>query len=389
MAEQDIAYNMEGIGSKLPDHSIYGQSPGSPGEKNQVCCTLCPRECRADRAAGRVGRCGVSEKLKIARAALHYWEEPCISGTRGSGAVFFSGCSLGCIYCQNRKISGGRVGQEISWGRLAEIFLELQEGGANNINLVTAGHYVPQVCCALDRARSQGLSIPIVYNSSGYEKVEALRQLEGLVDIYLPDLKYLDPELARQYSHAPDYPEAAVRALEEMVRQQPKPEFLAESRWPKGGFTEEGQRTVPAILAESRCPEHESAEENQQLTAVECQTLEASVPDRGTETGLPEPEAALLMRRGVIVRHLLLPGHVREAKRVVEYLYRTYGDRIYISMMNQYTPMREDFEDARLNRRVTRREYQRLLDYAMDLGVTQGFCQEGDTASESFIPEFH
>ncbi len=291
-------------------------------------CTLCPRECGVNRRAGTRGRCRVAADLKVARAALHMWEEPCISGSEGSGAVFFSGCSLGCVYCQNRDISRGQAGCLISAARLAEIFLELQSQGANNINLVTAAHYVPQVRTALIRAREQGLCVPIVYNSSGYEKPESLRLLEGLVDVYLPDFKYLDSELAARYSGAPDYPEWAKKALAEMVRQQGQPEF----------------------------------------------------DSRG------------IMTRGVIVRHLLLPGHVREAKRVVRYLYETYGNRIYISMMNQYTPMweetREGLPDSNLRRRVTKREYGRLLDYAAELGITNGFYQEGETAMESFIPPF-
>ena len=293
-------------------------------------CTLCPRACHVDRTAGQKGRCHVDAKIRVARAALHMWEEPCLSGRSGSGAVFFSGCALGCIFCQNREIASGKAGLVISEARLAEIFLELQEKGANNINLVTAGHYVPQVIRALACAKSQGLRIPIVYNSSGYEKAETLRQLEGLIDIYLPDLKYLTPELAATYSHAPDYPQYAMEAIAEMVRQQPQTEFMPEDR----------------------------------------------------------TEASPIMQRGVIVRHLLLPGHVREAKKVVGYLHETYGDQIYISMMNQYTPMSEKFADPNLNRRVTKREYERLLDYAAEIGVENGFYQEGATADESFIPEF-
>lgn len=287
-------------------------------------CTLCPRACGADRLAGKTGRCHVDAGIKVARAALHMWEEPCISGTEGSGTVFFSGCSLGCVFCQNRAISGGKSGVVITAERLAEIFLELQEQNANNINLVTAGHYVPQVCRALGMAKEKGLSIPVVYNSSGYEKAETLKMLEGLVDIYLPDLKYMTSELSAQYSKAADYPETAKKAIAEMVRQQPVLRF----------------------------------------------------DDRG------------IMTAGVIVRHLLLPGHVREAKLVVQYLYETYGDQIYISMMNQYTPVEAVAEDKLLGRRVTKREYERLLDFAGEIGVTQGFYQEGKTAMESFIPPF-
>lgn len=295
-------------------------------------CTLCPRNCKVNRLEGKKGRCHVDAKVKVARAALHMWEEPCISGKEGSGAVFFSGCSLGCIYCQNRAISGGQSGELISVERLAEIFLELQEQKANNINLVTAGHYVPQVCEALQRAKDQGLVILIVYNSSGYEKMETLAMLEGLVDVYLPDFKYMDSKLAAEYSYAPDYPKVAKAAIAEMVRQCPEPVF------------EQGK-------------------------------------------GAPG-DACEMIKKGVIVRHLLLPGHVKEAKTIVSYLHETYGDQIYISMMNQYTPVENVAGDKLLGRKVTKREYARLLDYAAEIGVTQGFYQEGDTAMESFIPPF-
>ena len=287
-------------------------------------CTLCPRECGADRTGGQRGRCHTDSRIRIARAALHMWEEPCISGREGSGTVFFAGCSLGCIYCQNREISRGLAGAEVSVGRLAEIFLELEGQGANNINLVTAGHYVPQVCRALENAIQHGLSIPVVYNSSGYEKTDTLKMLEGLVDIYLPDFKYMDAGLADEYSGAADYPRTAVSAVREMVRQCPSVQF----------------------------------------------------DKRG------------IMQRGVIVRHLLLPGHVREAKKIVRYLYETYGNQIYISIMNQYTPVGDTAEDPLLGRKVTKREYERLLDFAAEIGVEQGFYQEGDTAKESFIPPF-
>lgn len=287
-------------------------------------CRLCPRNCGVNRLEGQRGFCGADAKIRAARAALHMWEEPCISGREGSGALFFSGCSLGCVFCQNRSISRGERGKEVSPERLAEIMLNLQEQKANNINLVTAGHYVPQVGAALALAREQGLCLPVVYNSSGYEKPETLHLLEGLVDIYLPDFKYMSPELAASCSRAPDYPEIAKAALEEMVRQAGSPRF----------------------------------------------------DERGMMTG------------GVIVRHLLLPGHVADSKKVVEYLYGTYGNRIYISLMNQYTPMPAVAGDPLLSRKVTKREYSRLVDYALSLGLEQGFIQEGETAKESFIPEF-
>lgn len=288
-------------------------------------CHLCPRNCGVDRLAGQKGFCGVDAGIMVARAALHMWEEPCISGKEGSGAVFFSGCSLGCVFCQNRTISKGQSGKVITVERLAKLFLDLQGQKANNINLVTAGHFLPQVREALILAKEQGLTIPVVYNSSGYEKAEMLRYLDGLVDIYLPDLKYLEADLAGKYSHAKDYPEVAMKALEEMVRQVRTPEF----------------------------------------------------DERG------------MMKKGVIVRHLLLPGHVRNSKKVLEYLYGTYGDQIYISLMNQYTPMPAMKDDPQLSRKVTDREYDRLLDHAISLGVTNCFIQEGETAKESFIPEFN
>ena len=290
----------------------------------EACC-LCPRECGVNRLEGKKGFCGVDAKVMVARAALHMWEEPCISGKEGSGAVFFSGCSLGCGFCQNRQISGGQSGKQITIEHLVEIFLNLQEQKANNINLVTAGQFLPQVAEALKRAKAQGLHIPVVYNSSGYEKAEILKILDGLVDIYLPDMKYMDTQLAKQYSHAEDYPDVAKEALAEMVRQCPVCEF----------------------------------------------------DERG------------IMKKGVIVRHLLLPGHVRNSKEVLAYLYETYRDQIYISIMSQYTPVKQIKKYPELNRRVTKREYERLLDFAMELGIENGFFQEGDPVGESFIPAFN
>lgn len=287
-------------------------------------CSLCPRRCGVKRETGIKGRCHTDNRLLVARAALHMWEEPCLSGEEGSGAVFFSGCALGCVYCQNREISRGRAGTEITVARLAEIFLELQEQRANNINLVTAGHYAPQVAEALRAAKRSGLEIPVVWNSSGYELVETVKMLEGLVDIYLPDFKYMDSQLAKSLSGAVDYPDIAWDAVREMVRQQPEPEFNG----------------------------------------------------RG------------MMKKGVIVRHLLLPGHVREAKEIIRRLHEAYGNQIYLSIMNQYTPMEAVKGDKLLGRRVTKREYERVLDYALEIGVEQGFFQEGETARESFIPEF-
>lgn len=288
-------------------------------------CRVCPRNCSADRLSDQKGFCRVGAEIILARAVLHMWEEPCISGKEGSGAVFFSGCSLGCKFCQNGQISRGQTGKKVTVDRLADIFLELQQQKANNINLVTAGHFLPQVAEAIEKSRNRGLQIPVVYNSSGYEKSEMLKLLEGLVDIYLPDFKYMDPELAEKYSYARDYPEVAREALKEMVRQ----------------------------------------------------------------TGTPEFDRKGIMKKGVIVRHLLLPGHVKDSRRVLEYLLSTYGKEIYISLMNQYTPMPAMKDDPRLSRKVTDREYQRLIDYGIQLGLENGFIQEGETAKESFIPEFN
>lgn len=288
-------------------------------------CMICPRRCGADRGAGEIGVCGEDSRIFAARAALHFWEEPCISGERGSGAVFFSGCPLRCVYCQNYEIAAARQGMEISEPRLAEIFLELQEQGAENINLVTPTHYTEQIIRALKRAAADGLALPVVYNCSGYERAETLRSLEGIVSVYLTDFKYMSADTAMRYSHAPDYPETAKAALAEMVRQRPNPEFDANGR----------------------------------------------------------------MTGGVIVRHLLLPGHVREAEEIVRYVYGAYKNQVYLSLMNQYTPFARLAELCpELNRRVTKREYERLIDYTLALGVEQAFIQEGATARESFIPAF-
>ena len=290
-------------------------------------CSLCPRNCGARRQEGGIGICGQTDRLKAARAALHFWEEPCISGKEGSGTVFFSGCNLHCVYCQNRDISGGAAGKYITIERLSAIFLELQKKGANNINLVTPGHFAFEIAEALVRAKRQGLHLPIVYNTGSYEYAETLRKMEGLVDIYLPDFKYMDPALGRRYSHAEDYSGTAKAAIAEMVRQ-----------------------------------------------------TGAAVFENGDEDGL--------IKRGTIVRHLVLPGCVEDSKAVIRYLYETYGNTIYISIMNQFTPMPGLKDYPEINRRVTKEEYGEVVDYAISLGVENGFIQEGETAEESFIPAF-
>ena len=304
-------------GSRTPDWSGLQNNP----------CNLCPRNCMVNRREGQRGFCGADERIFLGRATLHMWEEPCISGRSGSGTVFFSGCNLRCVYCQNYEISAGGKGKQVTKERLAEIFLELQEKGAANINLVTPDHYILEVAQAVLWARAKGLRIPIVYNGSGYEKSEVIRRLDGIVDIFLTDFKYMDSALAQKYSSAPDYPEAAKVSLEEMVRLAGEPFF----------------------------------------------------DERG------------MMQKGVIVRHLLLPGHKKNAKDVIRYVYETYGDRVYLSLMNQYTPfdrVKEIPGAQELGRKVTRREYEAVVDYAISLGVKNAFIQEGDVAKESFVPEF-
>ncbi len=291
-------------------------------------CTLCPRKCGIDRTKS-TGFCHQTDEIRAARAALHYWEEPCLSGKAGSGTVFFCGCTLGCVYCQNRVISDTRrppKGRIIPPERLAEIFMKLEAQGALNINLVTPTMFIPGIIKAIDLARRRGLSVPIVYNTGGYERPESLALLDGKIDIYLPDFKYLSPALAARYSMAGDYPQAASAAIEEMVRQ----------------------------------------------------TGEAVFDENG------------IMRRGVIVRHLLLPGQLEESRRVLAYLYGKYQNRIWYSLMSQYTPVStlDTAAYPELARRVTTYEYRKLIDFAKELGITNGFIQDGRSVGESFIPAF-
>ncbi len=331
-------------------------------------CSLCPRECGADRLGGETGMCGAGAEILAARASLHMWEEPCISGKEGSGTVFFTGCPLGCVYCQNSDISGGAGGIAISEEKLADVFLNLQERGANNINLVTAGHFIPQVGIALCIAKEHGLAIPVVYNSSGYEKVESLRLLEGLIDIWLPDFKYMNPETAAKYSAARDYPETAKAALAEMVRQNEP--GIHEGR---------EEKTAEEEQVENQAAKVKVAEDN---------TIEETLVGGRRTSGELLYDKRGMLKKGVIVRHLLLPGHVKEAEQIVDHLWHTYGDRILLSLMSQYTPMPCMKTDPLLGRTVTKREYGRLLDHVLSLGITDGFFQEGEAARESFIPEF-
>ena len=293
-------------------------------EKETRGCTLCPRECGVDRAAGGRGYCGCPAEIRLARAAAHFGEEPCITGLDGSGAVFFSGCTLRCVFCQNREISRGKAGAEIPVERLAEIFLELQEKGANNVNLVTPMHYAPQIAAALDLARAGGLALPVVWNTGGWELPESVAAVRDYADIWLTDFKYFDDETAREFSAADAYFETAAAALEQMVRQ----------------------------------------------------------------TGDPLFDEHGIMRRGVVVRHLMLPGHYNDTKRVLEYLSETYGNRIWVSLMNQYTPFYDGGRYPELRETVSDDEYARAVACAEKMGIENCLIQEGGAVGESFVPPF-
>lgn len=287
-------------------------------------CNICPRRCGADRENGRLGFCGASNKIRIARAALHFWEEPCLSGANGAGTVFFSYCNMKCVYCQNYRISTRGAGHEVSIGELAEIFLDLQSQGANNIDLVTPTHYALDIAEAVKKAKDSGLHIPVLYNCGGYESVETLKRLEGLIDIYMPDMKYYRDKYAVKYSSAPRYFETACAALEEMYRQT-------------GAF----------VLDENG-----------------------------------------IMQRGVIVRHMMLPGLMLDTKKIMDYLFDTYGNNIYISLMSQYTPLKNVERFPELNRKIDMKKYNSIVDYCMNRGMENVFIQEGSAAKESFIPCF-
>lgn len=286
-------------------------------------CTLCPRQCGINREKVK-GFCQSMNQIKIARASLHYYEEPCISGNNGSGTIFFSGCNLQCIFCQNKNISKNNFGKEITIKRLSEIMLELQSSGAHNINLVTPTHFVPKIIKAIKKAKKLGLQIPIVYNTSGYEKKETIKLLDGLIDIYLPDFKYFNSEYAKKYSNAPNYFEYANESLKEMVRQ--------------------------------------------------------TGPCKFNNNGILE--------KGVIVRHLMLPTLKEDTKNVLKYLYETFHDDIYISIMNQYTPP-TNIKEKELKEPIKEIDYNEVIDYAIDLGIVNAYCQMDGTVNESFIPNFN
>lgn len=284
-------------------------------------CNLCPRNCNIDRTEG-VGYCKVGDEIKIGRAAPHHWEEPFISGEKGSGTVFFSGCSLQCVFCQNKRISNGSIGRTVTTDELVDLYFELEQQGVHNVNLVTATHYTDKVARSIETAKARGLKLPFLWNSSGYERVETLKRLDGLIDIYLPDMKYHSSELSKRYSNCPNYFEVASKAIDEMRNQ----------------------------------------------------------------TGTPFVKNGMLLF-GTVVRHLVLPSHTSDSKKIIEYLYSTYGDSIYISIMSQYVPF--GVVPPELDRRITEGEYDEVVRYATSLGVRNAFLQELESASESFIPEFH
>ncbi len=291
-------------------------------------CELCPRRCLAPRAEGRAGLCGSTATLRVARSALHFWEEPPISGDGGSGAIFFTGCPLRCVFCQNHEISQEGFGLQVTTERLAQMMLELEAQGAHNINLVTPLHFAPHIRPALALAREAGMDLPIVCNTSGYERVEVVRAMSDVVDVWLTDYKYRDPALARSLSAVGDYPEVADAALSEMLR----------SLREKGG----------AVL---------------------------------TEDGL--------MRRGIIVRHLVLPGHANDSLAVLDRVWELAGNEVDLSVMNQYTPNEACLRrGGDLSRPVTDAEYELVLDHADDLGFERMWWQQGGTVSESFVPAF-
>ena len=287
-------------------------------------CNLCPRRCGADRSSGKTGFCGMPDHPVVNLIKLHYGEEPIVSGTKGSGTVFFEGCSLGCVFCQNYSISRGPTGcgMVMDSASLSDAYLKLQEEGANNINLVTPLHFAPAVADSIAKAKSSGLKIPVVINCSGYDLVSTLKLFDGLVDIYMPDMKYFSSKLSAEYSHAPDYFSVCAGAIDEMVRQ-----------------------TGDIVLG-----------------------------DDG------------LLKKGVIVKHLILPGALFDSKHVIDYLTSRYGNRIYISLMSQYTPMPSAV--GKLKERPTQRSCESLADYLAACGQENAFVQEYDSSGKEMIPDF-
>ena len=288
-------------------------------------CTLCMRNCNVNRNKGIKGVCNSTNSIRIARAALHFWEEPCISGKSGSGTVFFSNCNLKCVFCQNYKISSEGFGTEITIDRLAEIFLELQDKGANNINLVTPTHFVPQIIESLKIAKNKGLNLPIIYNTNSIDTLDTIKTLNGYIDVYLPDFKYFEDKYALKYSKIKGYSKNVLEVIDEMVKQVGHPKF-----------NEDG-----------------------------------------------------IIVKGVIVRHLLLPGLLFDSKKIIDAIYKKFEDRVNISLMNQYTPMYNAKMYPEINKSINEKTYDSIINYALSLGVKNGFIQESGTNSEEFVPDFN
>lgn len=287
-------------------------------------CKLCPHNCNVNRLEKKVGRCKAGEKIKIALADLHFFEEPCISGEKGSGTVFFSGCNMSCKYCQNYKISQNLYGREIEIEELSEEFLRLQEKGANNINLVTGFMYVPHIIEAIKNARNKGLKIPIVYNSSGYESVETLKMLEGYIDVYLPDMKYYYDDLGKKLSNVNNYFEISKKAIKEMYRQVGSPVF----------------------------------------------------DDNG------------IIKKGVIIRHLVLPNHIQNSKKVLKWIKQNIDEKVYISIMAQYFPTYKSLETEDINRKLSKEEYEEIEDFVINLDIKNGYFQDLENDEEQYVPDF-
>jgi len=287
-------------------------------------CRLCPRNCGVNRLNGQVGFCKAGKDVRLAKVSLHHWEEPCISGSRGSGTVFFSNCNLSCVFCQNHEISQESFGKDVSIERLGEIFIEQQNRGAHNINLVTPTHFVPQIIEAVSLAKKDGLSIPVLYNTNSYENIETIRSLQGIADVYLADLKYFNDSYAKKYSNADNYFFHASKAIGEMFRQAGQAVFDKDN----------------------------------------------------------------IMVKGVIVRHLMLPGLLFDTKKLIDYLYGEYGDSIFISLMNQYTPMHKAVLYPEIDKRLNPRHYESIIDYCLEKGIHNAFVQGQGTASEDYVPDF-
>ena len=287
-------------------------------------CNICPHKCGVNRLNGIKGRCKCDNKIKIALASVHNYEEPCISGKNGSGTVFFSNCNLNCIYCQNYEISQLGKGKEITIEHLAQIFIKQQEKNVNNINLVTPTMYVPQIIEAIKIARKNGLNIPIIYNSNGYENVETIKKLNGYIDIYLPDLKYYSNEIAKKYSKIDNYFETAISAIKEMQKQVGNPIF--------------------------------------------------------NEKGI--------IQKGVIIRHLILPHHLLNTKNILKYVKENFDENTYISIMAQYFPTYKAKEDKLINRKLTKKEYKEIENYLYLLNLKNGYIQELGEHEEEYVPNF-